>query len=98
LLTDALGSSDMVGNKLKSTSGWMDNGKSNNSSSFSGLPGGLRSYSGHFNSVGIRGFWWSSSEYDTYGAWVRSLGGNSGIVGQNYNDKRHGFSVRCLRD
>ncbi|MBN1924282.1 MAG: hypothetical protein JW798_00475 [Prolixibacteraceae bacterium] len=71
---------------------------SNNSSGFSGLPGGYRSSDGNFISVGDHGYWWSSSEYDTNDAWLRSLDfGNTDIYLASYN-KEVGFSIRCVRD
>jgi uncharacterized protein (TIGR02145 family) len=104
LLTDALGGEDVAKNKMKSTSGWKDNGNGNNSSSFSGLPGGSRNYYGDFENFGGWGNWWSSTGTpDDYGddssPFYRFL---------HYEDDRNyirsyigtpfGFSVRCLRD
>jgi uncharacterized protein (TIGR02145 family) len=40
VLTDFLGGEDVAGKKMKSTSGWQNNGKGNNKSGFSCLPGG----------------------------------------------------------
>ena len=87
---------------LKSTSGWIDSsvgsGNGTDKYGWNGLPGGSRGYyDGDFDNVGSRGYWWSSSQYGTYGAWTRILGsGGDGV----YRDasKEYGFSVRCLRD
>ena len=98
ILTDYLGGDTIAGTKMKSTSGWDNNGNGTNTSGFAGLPGGFRYYNVYFDLIGAYGFWWSSSENDTSGAWSRDLFNNSGNVARYYDDKRSGFSVRCLRD
>ncbi len=66
---------------------------------FSALPGGNRNNSdGSFDGLGGCGYWWSSTEYNVSNAWERDLGYIYAIVYRNYNSKRYGFSVRCLRD
>jgi len=98
ILTDFLGGEDAAGTKMKSTSGWEEDGNGTNSSGFSGLPGGYRNLLGSFANVGYGGGWWSSTESGTYPAWYRSLRYNSGYVDRYDDSKRLGFSVRCLRD
>jgi len=95
-LSDNLG--DEAGTKMKSSSGWKNNGNGTNTSGFAGLPGGCRSFNGDFFNVGAYGYWWSSSENGTLYAWCRYLDGNNGNVGRSYYYKQNGFSVRCLRD
>ena len=73
-------------------------GNGNNSSGFSGLPGGYRYYVGAFGPIGKYGYWWSSTEDDTGSAWYRGLDYYSGSVVRSFNYKKSGFSVRCLRD
>ncbi|MBM3920821.1 MAG: hypothetical protein FJ347_06290, partial [Sphingomonadales bacterium] len=63
ILTDYLGSD--AGTKMKSKTGWNENGNGTNSSGFSGLPGGTRNYNGTFYTIGYDGYWWSSSETNT---------------------------------
>ena len=96
ILTDNLG--EEAGTKMKSTSGWDNNGNGTNTSGFAGLPGGYRFYNGNFDDIGAYGYWWSSSEDDTDYAWYRYLGNGTGYVNSYYSNKRVGFSVRCLRD
>jgi uncharacterized protein (TIGR02145 family) len=98
ILTDYLGGEDNAGTKMKSTSGWKDNGNGTNSSGFSGLPGGYRFNDGTFSGIGYYGYWWSSSESYTDDAWYRSLYYSSGYVYRYSSSKENGFSVRCLRD
>ena len=99
-LTDFLGREKNVAvTKMKSKTGWNENGNGTNSSGFSGLPGGYRDNLGTFLSIGEDGYWWSSSENYTDNAWDRNLGYNSGCVFRlNGIYKEEGFSVRCLRD
>ena len=55
---------DEVGVKMKSISGWNDNGNGTNSSGFSGLAGGARQEGGLFFDVGYLVGYWSSTEKD----------------------------------
>ena len=66
ILTDYLGGETGASKKMKSTSGWKNNGNGTNSSGFLGLPGGFRYcdgdyYTTYYNGVGDKGEWWSSS-------------------------------------
>jgi len=102
-LTNYLGGVDYAAGKMKETgtTHWFSpNTGATNSSGFTGLPGGFRNYyDGIFDSIGNYGFWWSSSELDTVGAWSCLLLYNNYSNGNRspYN-KFNGFSVRCLRD
>jgi uncharacterized protein (TIGR02145 family) len=98
-LTDYLGGEDAAGSRMKSTSGWKENGNGTNESGFSGLPGGFRNHDGEFYSIGGFGYWWSSTEnYPNY-AWYRFLYFTNGNVTRSFTRKaEEGFSVRCLRD
>ena len=71
-----------------------------NESGFTGLPGGNRSDNGYYESIGSYGYWWSSTENNSYDAWNRFLhsdGGDASRFELN-DDKGDGSSVRCLRD
>ena len=83
---------------MKSKQGWAKDGNATNSSGFSGLPGGYRNYGGTFYTIGGLGYWWSSTEGNTDDAWYRGLGYDNGGVVRLNDNKRIGFSVRCLRD
>lgn len=98
VLTDFLGGSKVAGGKMKSTSGWANNGNGNNSSGFSGLPGGIRAGSGVFNMIGEGGGWWRTTELNAAYAWSRTLNYNEVYVFRNVSGKDAGHSVRCLRD
>jgi uncharacterized protein (TIGR02145 family) len=73
-------------------------GNGDNSSGFNGLPGGFCNSFGSFNDIPGYGDFWSSSEYNTRGAWHRGLNRQHTRVRRVYNDKDFGLSVRCLRD
>ena len=96
ILTDYLGGDTIAGTKMKSTSGWDNNGNGTNSSGFAGLLGGCRM--GLFYNVGAGGDWWSSSRISTDCAWYLGLILDTGNVGSYESYKQNGFSVRCLRD
>lgn len=68
-----------------------------NISGFTGLPGGGRGLNGSFSTIGLYGYWWSSTEYSTNNAWGRNLGCNYTNVGRDLNTKDYGFSVRLLK-
>ena len=63
-----------------------------------GLPGGYRYFNGNYNSIGYFGYWWSSTGYNTNDAWFRYLNYYNGNANRSNNNKRYGFSVRCLKD
>ena len=86
------------GKKIKSISGWDKDGNGNNESGFSGLQGGCRGYNGVFLGIGIGGYWWTTSEDDTNGAWGRGLSFNYDTVYKDGGGKGSGLSVRCLRN
>lgn len=69
----------------------------NNTSGFSGLPGGSRNNEGPFYGYGY-GTWWSSTQYDSEYAWHRALFTCNPSVYRGANNKKYGYSVRCLRD
>ena len=99
VLSTFLGGEDVAGKKMKSSSGWNYKSNGNNSSGFTGLPGGYRTSGVDFLMVGDFGFWWSASEYDETGAWSRALlyNFNSDLSRSSYG-KDAGFSVRCVKD
>jgi hypothetical protein len=73
-------------------------GNGDNSSGFNGLPGPRCEYSGHFNSTGEIGVWWSSEESSGGYAWYTYLHYKYNEVSSENKRKGHGFSVRCIKD
>ncbi len=106
-MSNGLGGDKVAGGKMKETgfSHWLSpNEDATNTSSFNGLPGGWRHYSfsggseGFFY-IGIYGFWWSSTQSpSTASACYRTLYNTTGTTDEKYDNKRYGFSVRCIKD
>jgi uncharacterized protein (TIGR02145 family) len=99
-LNNTLGGSNVAGGKLKSISDLWDapNTNADNSTGFSGLPGGYRDPYGSFVPIGTTGFWWSSTQYNAGTSWNFFLKNDNANGNKNFNYKTTGFSVRCLRD
>jgi uncharacterized protein (TIGR02145 family) len=85
---------------LKSASGWSSYSGIVNSDTygFSALPGGNGGSDGNFLSAGSLGYWWSSSEYGSYGAYYRRMYYYDANVLRDYYDKPSLYSVRCVQD
>lgn len=102
ILTNYLGGDNIAaGGKLKEegVSSWNSpNTDATNSSLFSALPGGGRYSDANFGGIGSKGYWWSSSEYSTDGAWYLLLNRSTGVEEVSYEVKKYGLSVRCLKD
>lgn len=98
----AVGSEDVAGKKLKSTSGWDEyEGKSGNGDDafgFSALPAGHRYYNGDYNDEGLNANFWSSTENSSDFAYDMYLNFLSDKAYLDFNTKDFGFSVRCLKD
>ncbi|MFC2152441.1 FISUMP domain-containing protein [Bacteroidota bacterium] len=82
------------GDKLKSSSGWFNNGNGTNESGFKALPGGYRnSATGSFDISGrLYGSFWTSSTA------ARVVTYNNSLISKTYLYKSVGVSVRCLED
>ena len=101
-LSTSLGGELVAGRLMKETgtTHWspQNNAGASNSSGFTGLPGGYCDSDGAFSNIGGVGYWWSSTEKDMFAAFYRTLFNNEDAIYRNSEDKRSGFSVRCLRD
>lgn len=112
-LINFLGGKDIAGGKLKEMgiNHWSSpNTGATNEYGFTALPGGYclgcdeygdSYYSGTFSSFGSTGMWWSSTEVSStkalYG--VMSTFGTVFDLGTGIGSyKRHGMSVRCIKD
>jgi uncharacterized protein (TIGR02145 family) len=86
------------GDKMKSISGWNNNGNGTNSSEFNVLPGGY--YGTGYSSIGdIAGLWTSSESSNSHNsAWERGLDSNSSKVLRFDPSKTFRLSVRCLKN
>lgn len=97
-LVDYLGGELIAGKKMKSASGWLNNGNGSNESEFTALPGGYRNVNGIFYHSGYYGYWWSSNEFDSSNAWYRDLDHTYNNIEKHNDCKCLGFSVRCIKD
>lgn len=100
-LTTYLGNTSNAGGKLKETgtTHWISpNIGATNETGFTALPGGYRQGNGTFFYNGYYGYWWGSTEIDTYYSWGWEMENTSHLVGKTYQPKALGFSVRCVRD
>jgi len=99
LLTDFLGNQEMAGKKLVSATGWKGAvDTSANSSGFTALPGGFCYMNGTFDRIGLKGFWWSSTESGNNTAWYRSIFSDDFKVNRYDDYKDYKLSVRCIKD
>ncbi|MBN1414845.1 MAG: fibrobacter succinogenes major paralogous domain-containing protein [Bacteroidales bacterium] len=102
MLTDYLGGLSVAGGKLKETdtTHWnAPNTGATNETGFTAFPGGFRAdNNGNFLSIGEYGYWWSSSVYNDHDAWSRYMYYISSGVAKYNQNKKFGFSIRCLRD
>lgn len=87
-----------IGKKLKSETGWNNNGNGDNSSMFNVYPVGTRFDNGEFDDFGYRAALWSSTESSQVFAWGRGLGGNVHWIDRDRYDRQNGLSVRCVRN
>ncbi len=105
-LTDHIGGSGIAGGKLKSTRTtpvahprWESpNLNATDEYEFSAIPAGLISNDGEPLFNGYAGYWWSSTEQETIGAWYRAMIWDNGEVVRPVVDKKFGFSVRCIKE
>ena len=100
MLTTFLGE-DAAGNKLKETGTTHWNSpvtEANNVTGFSAIPGGSRNENGAFLKIGNFGYFWSSTGDSRTNAWYRLMIYNTSFVSRGSLNKKHGFSVRCLKD
>ena len=99
ILVDYLGGVEVAGTKMKSTSGWIENGNGTNESGFSGLPGGNRDMDCVFGFVRESANYWSSTQFNSDDVLARDLSWNIPhcdiITGFT---KKSGLSVRCVKD
>jgi len=99
-LVSYLGGQPVAGKKLKNNEGWPDNGNGTNESGFSGLPGGMRHYTGYFGKERKYGHWWTTTPLPPFYAWQYYLLHTDDGIGFYSKDfgKGAGMSVRCVLD
>jgi uncharacterized protein (TIGR02145 family) len=100
-LVNASGGMATAGKKLKSTSGWNNNGNGTNDYGFSALPGGTRDSSGGFGGAGVNGLWWTATNISTNNLFgianSRTMYYINGYVSVTYHGTSEALSVRCVQ-
>jgi len=94
---------EIAGKKLKSKSGWNENGNGTDIYGFSALPGGYRYPDGTFGNAGKDGNWWTTTwwmieEGDSGYAYIQSMDYDNSNVSRYDTDKSIELSVRCVAD
>jgi len=91
--------SQLAGDSSLWNSGSLETNAQFGISGFTASPGSNRypNNSASFYSLGIIGYWWSSTESNNSACFREVYYNNSEVRRDNYN-KSYGFSVRCLKD
>ena len=98
VLFEAVGGKGVAGLKLKSTSGWDDDGNGMDKYGFSVLPAGFRDGDGSYINAGKAAYFRSSTGSSSRSAYGWNFNVVSERVSSIYYHKDDGHSVRCLRD
>ena len=86
------------GNKLKSSSGWIENGNGTDEFGFNAIPAGQRATSaGDFSNINEVTTFWTSSSSSSNG-WFRRMYYNQSSIFRLYYDPDRGYSIRCIKD
>ena len=83
---------------IKDSEGWYDGGSGTNSTGMTIKPAGIRNADGGFITAGQWAMLWSSSTTPENSAINRFLSSTQDRIALDVNDKRFGFSVRCIKD
>ena len=101
-MIEYIGGLSTAGDKLKEkgVAHWENYlSQATNDYDFTALPGGMRYFTGDFpifgNSYAI---WWTSTDFSEYQAVCRGLHDSSSMAFKASDNKRSGFSVRCIKD
>jgi uncharacterized protein (TIGR02145 family) len=92
LITKA-GGWETAGNKLKSKSGWDHEGNGTDEFGFSALQTHSRVADGIYSSAGG---WWTATSWGE-SAYLYGLSYESNSVFEGFDEKRRGYSVRCIK-
>jgi len=101
ILFNYLGGQWVASKKMKSTTGWHENGNGTNESGFLALPGGYRKTNGNFFSTEEAAEFWSSTDDNSNNPTGWFLYYSNDIVRgmeSSKDEKEKGRSVRCLKD
>lgn len=97
-LATAVGGSSTAGTKLKTTTGWSENGNGTDDFGFSAFPAGNR-YSGSFYNLGRYAYFWTATEYSSPNAYYRNFSyWSASMNSSDYNKTSYAYSVRLVKD
>jgi uncharacterized protein (TIGR02145 family) len=96
------GGKKIAGKKLKSKTGWKNNGNGTDNFGFSALAGGLYQTDGDdclFCNLGENGWWWVApvEDGDDVMRYTLGIADSDGASVNDGNDPTLGFSVRCVQ-
>jgi uncharacterized protein (TIGR02145 family) len=102
-LVDHIGGREVAGKKMKSTSGWSNEGNGSNDRAFNAFPAGYliagSGFGAGFRGVGDSANWWSSTESDPQESWALSLAYHSDWANLfSSGFKTNGLSCRCIKN
>lgn len=101
-LTEYLDPDDeFAGGRMKETGTdhWLaPNEGANNSSGFTGLPGGMRFREGQFDHLGTRGLFWTSRGDGDFEGYFLTLTYETPVAHRTHIYKQNGFSCRCVKE
>ena len=86
------------GPQMKTDYGWWNEGNGTNSSGFSGLPGGYRTFGGEFLDGGQLGYWYSSSPNGSSASYRALSHSHEYVIRGGNPPPNAAFSVRCIQD
>jgi uncharacterized protein (TIGR02145 family) len=76
---------------------WIEVNNGTNESGFTGIPGGIRSNSGEYHSLGTQATWWTGTSLGDSGI-VRALASLTSQIYKGLLDYDRGLSCRCIKD
>lgn len=85
------------GQRLKSTTGWMEPLPGTDEVGFNALPGGERNTYEKFNYKGSIAVWWTASSF-VEARRDRAVGSNETGIHRGVSNPDYGFSVRCIKN
>jgi len=86
------------GEKMKSTTGWNDNGNGTNSSGLTVIPSGIRHTSSNYHGLRELSFIWTSTNIQSTLGLLRGFYFNRDNIARSYLGYNYSLSVRCLHD
>ena len=88
---------EKAGLKMKSLTGWNNNGNGKDLFGFNALPAGFRTAGGNFEAINKNGYWWTVDATDTHGSYFY-LSSESEDIASAMSVKQTGMSVRCIKN